>query len=168
MHQPFVVNKRFAVRMGFTFLLLFGITVHQDSLSRWQQSISKAQGRSKAQTDAKAESRDRSKDVQSEGAIAVQRVKDGCIGIVLTRSNRPARFQASSRVFDPQTFPIDPKLPRFDKAGNPINGVQPMPAGLCVANKFGDTAITSADGTLEEIKRAQGKHLEEFKQFFQE
>ncbi|MBW4441817.1 MAG: hypothetical protein KME10_11385 [Plectolyngbya sp. WJT66-NPBG17] len=160
--KPFVINKRFAVRMSFTFLLLIGTTVHQTSLQRWQSDLAASQEKANRSKTDEQDSRARIKSLSSDSTIALERVKAGCLPIVLTSNNRPARFQASSRVFDTQTFPANPKTPRFDQSGNPINGVRPLPEGLIICNGFGDTAIVGFDGAISDIKRVQPSHLAEF------
>lgn len=160
--KPFVINKRFAVRMSFLFLMLIGATVHQSSLQRWQADLAASQQRANQSKANEQDSRERTKQLGSDSAIALERVKAGCTPIVLTSNNRPSRFQTDLRVFDAQTFPTNPKTPRFDKAGNPINGVRPLPEGLTICNEFGDTAIVGFDGAITEIKRVQPAQLQEF------
>lgn len=165
---PIVINKRFAARVGFVLLLTFGATVHQSSLQSWQADIASTQAKANSNKDSEQKSRERVKSLSSESSIALDRVKSGCEPIVLTANNRPVRLQANSRVFDPQTFPASPKTPRFDKSGNPINGVQSLPEGLMVCNQFGDTAIVGFEGALTEIKRVQKSQLSEFLKYFKD
>ena len=112
MNQPFVINKRFAVRMTFVFALLMGATVHQTSLQRWQSDLAASQAKANAAKNSEAEARSRSKSISSESKIALDRAREGCQSIVLTANNKPARFQKNLRVFDAQTFPANPKTPR--------------------------------------------------------
>ena len=162
MNQPFIVNKRFAVRMTFVFALLFGATVHQTSLQKWQADLAASQEKANQSKTSEQESLERSKSISSESKIALDRVREGCDPIVLTANNKPARFQKDLRVFDAQTFPTNPKTPRFDKSGNPINGVKPLPEGLTICNQFGDTAIVGFEGAITDIKRIQPSQLPEF------
>lgn len=166
MNQPFVINKRFAVRMTFVFALLIGATVHQTALQRWQSELASTQARANQSKASEQESTELTKAISSETKIALDRSKAGCNPIVLTANNRPARFQKDLRVFDAQTFPTNPKTPRFDKAGNPINGVKPLPENLIICNEFGDTAIVGFEGAITEIKRVQPSQLAEFTKTF--
>ncbi|KAM3092693.1 hypothetical protein ACKFKF_30820 [Phormidesmis sp. 146-12] len=162
MNHPFIINKRFAVRLTFVFALLIGATVHQTSLQRWQASLAESQSKANEAKSSETEARERSKQVGSETKIALDRAKEGCQPIVLTQNNKPARFQKDLRVFDAQTFPANPKTPRFDKSGNPINGVEYLPEGLTICNEFGDTAIVGFDGAITDIKRVSRAQLPEF------
>lgn len=160
--KPIAISKRFAVRMSFLFLLCIGATIHQSSLAKWQADLAERQATANEQKQNEQNSRERSKALNSESAIALDRVKQGCQSIVLTQNNKPARFQEDLRVFDAQTFPSDPKIPRFDKQGNPINGVKPLPEGLSICNEFGDTAIVARNGAISDIKRVSPAQLSEF------
>ena len=160
--KPFIVNKRFAVRMSFIFLMLIGATVHQTSLQRWQSDLAASQQKANQAKASEQDSRERVKSLSSDSMIALERVKTGCTPIILTANNRPSRFQTDLRVFDSQTFPTNPKTPRFDVSGNPINGVRPLPEGLTICNGFGDTAIVGFDGAITDIKRVQPSKLSEF------
>ena len=166
MNQPFVINKRFAVRMTFVFALLIGATVHQTSLQKWQSDLASTQAKANAAKTSEQDARERSKSISSESKIALDRAKEGCVPIILTSNNKPSRFQKDLRVFDAQTFPADPKTPRFDRDGNPINGVQPQPEGLSVCNEFGDSAIVGFAGAITDIKRVAPAQLPEFKTFY--
>jgi len=166
MNPPFVINKRFAVRMTFVFALLIGATVHQTSLQRWQSDLAASQAKANAAKNSEARARARSKSISSESKIALDRAREGCQSIVLTANNKPARFQKNLRVFDAQTFPANPKTPRFDRDGNPINGVQPQPEGLTICNEFGDSAIVGFEGAVTDIKRVAPAQLPEFLKSF--
>jgi len=167
MNQPFVINKRFAVRMTFVFALLIGATVHQTSLQKWQSDLASTQARANQSKASEQENTELTKAISSESKIALDRSKAGCNPIVLTANNRPSRFQKDLRVFDSQTFPTNPKTPRFDKSGNPINGVKPLPEGLIICNEFGDSAIVGFEGAITDIKRVQKSQLAEFTQHIQ-
>jgi len=160
--RPLVINKRVAVRMSWVFLLLVGATVHQSSLQRWQADLATSQAKANQSKAGEQESRERVKALGSESAIALEQVTAGCTPVMLTTNNRPSRFQKDLRVFDAQTFPINPKTPKFDRDGNPINGVRPLPEGLTVCNRFGDTAIVGFDGAITDIKRVQPSQLPQF------
>ncbi len=160
--KPLIVNKRFAVRMSWVFLLLIGATVHQTSLQRWQSDLAASQQKANQSKASEQDSRERVKSLGSDSAIALEQVKAGCTPIVLTSNNRPSRFQKDLRVWDAQTFPTNPKTFKFDKQGNPINGVRPLPEGITICNGFGDTAIVGFDGAITDIKRVQPSQLPEF------
>ena len=67
MNQPFVINKRFAVRMTFVFALLMGATVHQTSLQRWQSDLAASQAKATQPKTVRLErERDRSPLAQSQ------------------------------------------------------------------------------------------------------
>lgn len=159
---PIALTKRMVTRIAFCGLLAIGATVHQESLAKWQSELAEKQEAANRQKQEEANSRERSKAIGSETRMALDRVKDGCEPIILTQNNRPARFQPNLRVFDAQTFPTDTKIPRFDKKGNPVNGVQYMPEGVTVCNEFGDTAIVARNGAIAEIRRVAPAQLDEF------
>jgi len=85
MNPPFVINKRFAVRMTFVFALLMGATVHQTSLQRWQSDLAASQAKANAAKNSEARARARAKSISSESKIALDRAREGCqsIGRVL-------------------------------------------------------------------------------------
>ncbi len=70
--RPLIVNKRFAVRMSWTFLLLIGATVHQTSLQRWQSELAATQSRANQAKATEQDSRERVKSLSSESAIALE------------------------------------------------------------------------------------------------
>jgi len=150
--------------MSFVFALLIGATVHQTALQRWQSELATTQARANQSKASEQESTELTKALSSETKIALDRSKAGCNSIVLTANNKPSRFQKDLRVFDAQTFPTNPKTPRFDKSGNPINGVKPLPEGLIICNSFGDTALVGFEGAITNIQRVAPAQLSEFTQ----
>ncbi|MBD2079591.1 hypothetical protein [Leptolyngbya sp. FACHB-17] len=160
-----IVTKKVVTRSLLGLAIALGCIVDNSRILKFQAEMNE---RSTAKAEAQAaqtSEETRLTKAQADSKTALDRAKSGCILVVLTRNNRPARFQEGARVWDAQTFPSNPKIPRFDKNKNPINGVQPMPAGVIVCNQFGDTAIVSEGGWLNEIRRIEPSKLQEFRSY---
>lgn len=162
MHQPVVFSKRMVVRVVFSLLLAISATVHQESLQAWQDELATSQKDANTQNKEKRSARERSKSLVSDSSVALERAKTGCTRVVMTHNNNPARFFPELRVFDARTFPKNPKTPRFDRAGNPINGTRPYPNGISICNEFGDTAVMGDAGTILDIKRVTPEDIDEY------
>lgn len=162
MNQPIVLSKPLLIRLGWVFVMLAAATIHESSLKQMQASMSAKTAATKTQREAKVKASDSIKATETDSDIALERVKSGCEAVQLTRNNKDARMQPSDRVFDSQTFPNDSRVPRFDRKGLPINGVQPMPEGVLVCNQFGDTGSVGFDGIVTDIKRVQPSRKPEF------
>ncbi|MBD1825672.1 hypothetical protein H6F51_24705 [Cyanobacteria bacterium FACHB-DQ100] len=157
------ISKKTVTRSLLGLAIVFGCIIDSGRILQYQASIQARQAEA-AQNQAEQTSEEsRLTKAQSDSKTALDRAKSGCVAVVLTQNNKPARFQNKARVWDAQTFPANPKTPRFDKQGNPINGVQPMPPGITVCNQFGDTAITTEGGFLSKIYRVEANKLQEFR-----
>lgn len=158
-----IVSRKTVTRSILGIAIVLGCIVDSSKILKYQAEMNE---RSTAKAEKQAEQRTeetRLTKAQSDSQLAMSRAQSGCVPVVLTRNNKPARFQELNRVWDAQTFPSNPKTPRFDKKGNPINGVQPMPAGVIVCNQFGDTGIVSQGGYLTKIYRVEPSKLQEFR-----
>jgi hypothetical protein len=160
------ISKKTAMRGLLLISIVIGCVVDRVSIMRYQQELdAKNQAKIEEKRTLEAEETQAQR-LQRESDIALERAKQGCVLVIYTQNNKPARFRTDARVFDAQTFPTDPKAPRFDKMGNPLNGVKPMPTGVKVCNTFGDTAIVGDDGYLTQIYRVETSKLSEFRSNF--
>jgi hypothetical protein len=159
------VSKKTVARSVLGVAIVFGCIIDSSKILKYQADLADRQARRTEQQAAQTQEESRIEQVQSGSQKAMSRAQSGCVPVVLTRNNKAARFQERSRIFDAQTFPSNPKTPRFDKQGKPINGVQPMPAGVTVCNLFGDTAVTAEGGYLTKIYRVEPSKLQEFRSY---
>lgn len=159
------VSKKTVARSVLGIAIVFGCIIDSTRILKYQADIQERQAEATQKQAEQTTEESRLSKAQSNSQIAMGRAQSGCVPVLLTRNNKAARFQNGSRVWDAQTFPSDPKIPRFDKQRNPINGVQPMPAGVTVCNLFGDTAITSEGGYLTKIYRVEPSKLQEFRSY---
>ncbi len=158
-----VVSRKTVTRCLLLTAIVFGCVVDSSKILRYQSQLAQKQSTKSADQERQTAEESRVVKVQSDSDKAMIRAQSGCVKVILTQNNRPARFNGQLRIFDSQTFPTDPKTPRFDKLGNPINGVQPMPSGVTVCNEFGDTALITEGGYLTEIYRVEPNKLTEFR-----
>ncbi|BAU12520.1 hypothetical protein LEP3755_30500 [Leptolyngbya sp. NIES-3755] len=160
-----IVSRKTVTRCLLGSAIVLGCIIDNGRILKFQDQLN-AKSEAKEQIkSAVTNEESRSTQSQSDSEIAMSRVKSGCTAIVSTRNNRPVRFNEGFRVFDPETFPSNPKTPRFDKDGFPINGVRPYPQGLSVCNTNGDTAIVGEQGAIHKIYRVDPSKLTEFRSY---
>lgn len=160
-----IISRKTLTRSLLGLVIAVGCIVDSSNILKFQaEQIERSTAKAEKQAEQRTEETRLTK-AQADSKTALDRAQSGCVLVVLTRNNKPARFQERARVWDAQTFPSNPKTPRFDKEGNPINGVQPMPSGVTVCNQFGDTAIVSEGGWLTKIHRVEPSKLQEFRSY---
>jgi hypothetical protein len=158
-----IISRKTVTRSLLGLALVIGCIVDNGKILKYQAQVS-AKGEAREQKIAEQSQEElRTSQAQSDSQIAMSRAQSGCVQIVLTKNNKPVRFHENLRVFDPNTFPTDPRIARFDRLGNPINGVQPMPPGITVCNREGDTALIGELGYITKIYRVEPSKLQEFR-----
>lgn len=159
------LSKKTAMRGMLLFAIVIGCIIDRSSIIRYQSQVEQRKSAASDKQTETTQEETRTAQVQADSDLAMARAKSGCVPVVLTRNNKPVRFNESLRVFDAHTFPDNPKTPRFDRAGNPINGVQPMPQGVTVCNQDGDTALVGTGGYVTKIYRVEPSKLQEFRSY---
>ncbi|MBW4422123.1 MAG: hypothetical protein KME13_23390 [Myxacorys californica WJT36-NPBG1] len=144
--------------------ILAGCVIDRAGILRFQAQQNEKHSTAIAKQQAVSQEETFGQKLETETDLAMKRASLGCVTIRSTRNNKPIRFDEKVRVFDPESFPNDPKTKRFDGKGNPINGVRPMPSGVVVCNIHGDTAVVGQDGFIGQIYRVAPSKLSEFKQ----
>ena len=157
------VSRKTVTRSLLGFAIVLGCILDNSRILKYQAQVSAKSEQQQQRQSAQTQEESRLTQAQLDSEIAINRVKSGCTPIISTRNNQPIRFYEGFRVFDPDSFPRNPKTPRFDKQGNPINGVKPYPQGLVVCNLNGDTAIVFEGGEIDDIRRVEPSKLQEFR-----
>lgn len=157
------VSFKTVARSALGLAILVGCIIDSGRILKYQGELQAKQEFQEKQQKNEASEESRTEQIQTESNLALNRAKSGCVLIVTTQNNKPVRFNENIRVFDPMTFPSDPKIKRFNIQGEPINGVQPMPRGITVCNSFGDTALVTDGGYITKIYRVEPNKLQEFR-----
>lgn len=159
------VSKKTVTRSLLGLAIVFGCIIDSTRILKYQADIAARQAEATQKQAEQTTEESRLSKAESDSKNALDRAKSGCTLIVSTRNNQPIRFYEGFRVFDPDSFPRNPKTPRFDKEGFPINGVKPYPQGLTVCNWRGDTAIVGEQGAIHKIYRVEPNKLQEFRSY---
>lgn len=160
-----IISRKTVTRCLLLGAIAVGCVVDNGRILKYQNQLSAKSEAQEQKVSEQSKEELRTSQVQNDSQMAMARVQSGCVQIVLTQNNKPVRFHENLRVFDPSTFPANPKVPRFDRQGNPINGVQPMPPGITVCNQHGDTALIGEMGYITKIYRVEPSKLQEFRSY---
>ncbi|MBW4524107.1 MAG: hypothetical protein KME18_02770 [Phormidium tanganyikae FI6-MK23] len=160
-----IVSRKTVTRFLLASAIVLGCIVDSSKILKYQAQVNE-RSTAKAEKQAEQTSEEtRTAQIQTDSQLAMSRAQSGCTQIVSTRNNQPIRFFEGFRVFDPDSFPRNPKIPRFDPSGYPINGVKPYPQGLAVCNLNGDTALVGEQGAIYKIYRVEPSKLQEFRSY---
>lgn len=159
------ISKKAVMRGLLLGAIVVGCILDRHSIERYQMQVQERRDATVSEQNEQTQEETRAKQIQSDSETALSRARSGCVRVELTANNKPAFFYREFRVFDANTFPRNPKTPRFDADGNPINGVKPIPSGVTVCNPLGDTAIVGNNGFVTRIKRVEQSKLKEFRSY---